>query len=127
MLPTKIGRARKRGLASGSPLDLVPRGGAYIALAALPAAFSTALAAFSEAFIAMFMALSAAFMAFSAMFSEALAVFSASLEQAARPSEAARTNERAMVLVMGKPFSEIEPVQALWRKAHPLLSLHRDS
>jgi hypothetical protein len=73
----------------------------YIAFAVFSATFEAA----SAALLAAFMALSAAFDAFSAAFEAALAAFSAGVpEQAARPSEAARTSERAIDLDMGKPL-----------------------
>jgi hypothetical protein len=66
----------------------------------------------SAAFIAAFMALSAAFEAFSAALAALLAAFSAVWPpQAARPSEAARTSERAIDLDMGKPLSEKKKMQ----------------
>ncbi len=87
-------------------------GWTYIAFATLLVAFDAALAALSAAFIAAFIALSAAFDAFSAELAALLAAFSAPPEQAARPSEAARTSERAIDLVMGRnPSLRIKTVQ----------------
>lgn len=76
----------------------------YIAFEAF-IAFVT-LAAALVAFSAAFMAFSAALVAFSATFSAALlaVVFSAPPEQAARPSEAARTSDKEIDLDMGKPL-----------------------
>ena len=54
---------------------------------------------------AAFRALSAEFTASSATFEALLETFAVSVfDQAARPSEAATTSEKAMVLVMGKPL-----------------------
>ena len=87
------------------PLFILRRKEDYIAFeaafeAAL-AAFEAELAAFEAAFSAAFMALSAAFEAFSAALAAALEAFSSCFEQAARPSDAARTSERAIDLDMG--------------------------
>ena len=101
---TRSGKEKGRTVAGAAHSRRFPDGN-YIALPAallaVLAAFEAAFEALSAAFIAAFMALSAAFEAFSAALAEALAAFSAPPEQAARPSDAARTSERAIDLVMG--------------------------
>ncbi|GLV29299.1 hypothetical protein TomTYG75_18190 [Sphingobium sp. TomTYG75] len=116
----------------GGPVSKNPEKGNYIAFAAAfdaaLLAFEAALLAFEAAFSAAFMALSAAFEAFSAALAEALAALSSPFEQAARPSEAARTSERAIDLDMGKPLSEIKTSQTtLGEKFTPHCACGADS
>ena len=117
---------------AGRPCFQKSRDGNYIAFAAAfdaaLLAFEAALLAFEAAFSAAFMALSAAFEAFSAALAEALAALSSLFEQAARPSEAARTSERAIDLDMGKPLSEIKTSQTtLGEKFTPHCACGADS
>ena len=117
---------------AGRPCFQISRRRNYIAFeaafeAAL-AAFEAELEAFEAAFSAAFMALSAAFEAFSAAFAAAFEALSSCFEQAARPSDAARTSERAIDLDMGKPLSEIKTVQTiLGEKFTPLCACGADS
>jgi hypothetical protein len=128
----RAGSTEKGRSVAGRPsFQYIPKGN-YIAFeaafeAAL-AAFEAALEAFEAAFSAAFMALSAAFEAFSAELAAAFEAFSSLLEQAARPSDAARTSERAIDLDMGKPLSEIKTVQTtLGEKFTPLCACGADS